>query len=147
MVSIIESSIPGRKPLGRNTQWFFHSGSATVPPTSHRSLEPDLEASTTKTGERPCPQQGHNSHRAKRTPCQTSIADAGHQNNNHTPYQWDNCQHTLRKDEAGIHTKNNPHTKNTTFTQSTQGCSHIETAHQDHSRKKKKKTTVDKCFS
>lgn len=42
-------------------------------------------------------------------------AGFGHHNTNHTPYQGDNDQHTLRKDEAGIHSKNSPHIKNIRF--------------------------------
>ena len=56
----------------------------------------------------------------------------------HTPYQWDNSQHTLRKETAGIHTK-------TTLTPK------ILKPHKLHraapTYKQPSKTTVDKCFS
>lgn len=32
----------GRQPLGRSTQWFLSWQECSIPPTSHRSLEPDL---------------------------------------------------------------------------------------------------------
>lgn len=40
----------------------------------------------------------------------------------------------LRKDTAGIHTKNSPHTKNIKPKQVTQGCSHIKRTLKDPSR-------------
>ena len=83
---------------------------------------------------RPCPRQGCDSQRAKRGTHPISTAGSHHHNTKHTPSQWDNDQHTLRKDMAGIHTKNSPRTKNTGLTQSTQGSSHRKTALQDHSR-------------
>lgn len=54
---------------------------------------------------------------------------------NHTPYQGDNSQHTLRKDLTDIiHIKTSCCTKDTGHTQSTQGYSHIKTPLEDHSR-------------
>ena len=46
-----------------------------------------------------------------------SSASSGHYNTKHTPYQGDNGQYTLRKDVAGIHTKNSPRTKNIRLTE------------------------------
>ena len=72
--------------------------------------------------------------KALKKPHLTSSTDSRHYKTNHTPYQGDNGQQTLKKDVAGIHTKTSSHTKNTELTQSTQGCSHIKTPLQDHSR-------------
>ena len=110
------------------------SGSAPVPPTSHCSPETDLGASTQTTGEQTLPSTGLYNHRAKRRPCSTSSAGSGHHNTNHTPYQGDISQHTMRKDVAGIHTKNSPCTKNIKLMEATQGCSHMKTPLQDNSR-------------
>ena len=85
-------------------------------------------------GSRPHPQQGYDSHRAKRKTHPTSSAGSGHHNTNHTPYQGDTNQNTLRKDVAGIQTKYSRHTKNTVLTQFTKGHSHIKTALWDHDR-------------
>ena len=83
---------------------------------------------------RSCPWQGSDNHRAKGRTCSTSSAGPGHHNTSHTSYQGDNGQHILRKEVAGIHTKNSPHTKIIKPMQVTQGCSHIKIVSQDHSR-------------
>ena len=48
--------------------------------------------------------------------------------------QGENVHHTLRKDVVGVHIKKNSHTKDIRHTQCTQGCSHIKTLLQDHSK-------------
>ena len=83
---------------------------------------------------RPCPWHGGDNHGAKRNTHLTSRTASRYYNINHIPYQRDNSQHTLRKDMAGICTKNSPHTKNIRYTQSTQVSSHIKTPLQDHNR-------------
>ena len=90
-------------------------------------------------GSRPHTRQGSDNHRANRRPCSISRAGSGHHNTNDTNSQGDNSQHTLRKDMAGTHIKNSPHTKNIRFMQPTQGCflwdiPTLKIDHQDHSR-------------
>ena len=85
-------------------------------------------------GSRSCPWQGCDSHRAKRRPHSISSTGSGHHNTSHTTYQRDSGQHTLRKETAGIHTKNSPHTKNIRLMQAPQECFHIKTALKDQSR-------------
>ena len=97
-------------------------------------LNPTLRASTPTTGEQTSASDRAFSHGTKRGPHPTSSAGSGHHNTNHTHQQGANGHHTLRKDMAGIYTKNSPYTKNIGLTQSTQGCSHIKTPLQDHSR-------------
>ena len=50
-------------------------------------------------------------------------ADYGHHKINHSHFLGDSGQHTLKKDEAGIHTKTDS-TKTIGLMQSTQGNSH-----------------------
>ena len=96
---------------GRTCRSIFPRGRAPAQPSSYHGLEPDLGAFAPTTGDQTVPWQGCNNHRAKRRPHPTSVAGSGYHNNNHTFYQGDNTLQTLRKDVAGIHTKNSPHTK------------------------------------
>ena len=61
---------------------------------------------------RPHNWEGCDSRGAKRRHCPTPSAGTGHQNVSRTPYQGDDAQHTLRKDVAGISTRNSSSTKN-----------------------------------
>ena len=68
----------------------------------------------------------------------TSSASSGHHNTNHTHYQGDNSQHTLRKNMAGIHTK----------TALSPKILDSYSEHKDTSTPKHLfKTTIDKCLS
>ena len=87
-------------------------GRAPVSSTSHCSSQKWIWGLLFQLGSRPCHWQGCENHRAKRRHCLTSRVGSGHHNTNHTPYQGDNSQYTLRKDVASIYTKNSPHTKN-----------------------------------
>ena len=72
-------------------------------------------------GRRSSPWQGCDSQEEKRRPHSTSRAGSGHNNSNHISLSRVNSQHILRRDVAGIQTRNSPHTKNIELTQSTQG--------------------------
>ena len=74
----------------------------------------------------------HDSHGAKRRPHPASSLGSGHPHANHTPIKG-TATSTLRKDTAGIYTKQPSHRRYQTHT-ATQGCAHIKTALQDHSR-------------
>ena len=111
---------------GRTCRGIFPRGRAPAQPSSYHGLEPDLGAFAPTTGDQTVPWQGCNNHRTKRRPHPTSVAGSGYHNNNHTFYQGDNTLQTLRKDVAGIHTKNSPHTKNIGLMQVTH--SHIKEA-------------------
>lgn len=53
-------------------------------------------AFTPTTGEGTHPREGCNNHRGQRRPCWTCSTGSGHRNTNHTTYQGDIVQHTLR---------------------------------------------------
>ena len=112
---------------------------APVSSTSHCSFQKWTWGLLFQLRSRPCYWQGCENHRANRGHCLTSHVGSGHHNTNHTSHQGDNSQYTLRKDVAGIHTKNSPHTKNIRLMESTQRCSHL--------KQQPFKTTVDNCFS
>lgn len=67
-----------------------------------------MGASTQTTQESDAAPNSFYNHREKRRPCLISSVGSGHHNTNHTHYQGDNVQHTLKKDVAGIYIKKQP---------------------------------------
>lgn len=109
-------------PLGQDT----HTG----------TMEPDKTWSQgfllQQLGNTPCSWQGGDGHWAKRKSCLTSSTGCGYYTST-IPYKRDNCQHTPRKDMAGIHIKTVLAPKILDM-QSTQGCLNIKIPVQDHGR-------------
>ena len=111
------------------------SGSALVLPTAHCSSETDLgDVSSYTWGADPAPDRAVTTADQRGGPIQRPVQVLVTTTAITPPCQGDNGQHTLRKDVAGIHTKNSPHTKNMRLTEATQRHSHIKKALQDHSR-------------
>lgn len=99
-------------PKLRDRSWGFYSNNQGADPITGRTVD---------------------KHRAKKRTPSMSGSNCGQDNNNYTPCQGNKGQHTLRKDMAGICTKNSPHTKNIGLSQATQAHSCKKAALQENS--------------
>ena len=103
--------------------------------TLYRSSETDLWAFTSTSREETPPLRGLWNHKEE-APLRTSRAGFSHHTSD-SPLSRDS-KHWLRRQAAGFHVKNSPHSKNIKPMQGTQGCSHMIIA---------PKATVETCFS
>lgn len=131
MTGDTQRTLPGEQFLQRNNQWPLSQWECSHPAYLTLKFRNRFEVFYFKNwGADPGPDNrpGCDNQRAKRRSCSISMAGSGHHNTRSHSTSGDNSQHTLRKDVAGIHTKNSPRTKNIRLTQATQGLSHIKTA-------------------